>query len=309
MKLMIRAIGAFLFTCLCVLNCTAQQSIEGDWIGGYQVTNGQWVIFRARLKREPEGMTGTIEVRALDGATTSLTLTKISTDSTRIHLEAAKDSNALTLDGLLKDGMIKGSFQQGELRGSFELLRVTNAAPKLFDEYVGSYDLGSGNFISIGRTISMSRQATVGPDMRLSPDMRIGFVERLSGRRGNLTAISDSAFFAGPALGLAYPQDVTVTFIRNNQGQVTALKWKSGKAPEKLAKKTAIREEEVKFQSGANRIAGTLLLPPTKALHPVVVMAHGSTPLIRYYHGADPYMYPVYGVSARPNSQFVDRNE
>lgn len=242
-------------------------------------------------------MKGTIEVRAVDGATTRFALTKVSAESTRIHLEAAKDSSTLLLDGLLRDGMIKGSCQQGELRSSFELLRVTNAAPKLFDEYVGSYDLGSGNFISIGRAISMSIQASLGPDMRLSPDMRLGFVERLSGRRGNLTAISDTAFFAGPALGLAYPLDVQITFIKNNQGQVTGLKWKHGNAPEKSARKVKIREEEVRFRNGEITLTGDLLLPPTKGPHPVVVLVHGSTPLVRYYFGPDPYMYPVYGIA------------
>jgi uncharacterized protein len=40
-----------------------------------------------------------------------------------------------------------------------------------------------------------------------------------------------------------------------------------------------------------------LLLPPTKGPHPAIVLAHGSTPLVRYYFGADPYMYPAYGVA------------
>lgn len=264
--------------------CIAQQTLDGDWIGGWQV-KGESISVKARFKSERGEVKGAFDVQSPYGATMSLTLTKVNLDGGRFYLEAAKDSGALVLDGRLKGDRIEGSWRQVEEHGAFEMLRVATVDPKLFDQYVGSYRLESGNFIAIGR------------QTRTGQNARLGYVELKSSRRSNLTPISESTFIGGPALGLDYPADVRITFVRNKQGEVEGLRWQHGKSALRFATSLRLKEEDVKFSSGENTIARTLVLPPSRGPHPAVILAHGSTPLVRHYFGPDPYLYPSLGIA------------
>ena len=283
-RVVIKIACAFLFGCLCVLPCQAEQSIAGEWIGGYKLA-GAWTAVTLHFTADPQAIKGTIDIQSPDGSRKSSALTGVSLQDARLRFALPPDAGALIFEGRLKGAEIKGKFAGGEARGSFELLRVARLDPNTLQQYVGSYELSAGNFISIGR------------QTRTGTDARLGFVERASGRRGNLTPISETEFVSGPALSLDYPTDVQISFSKNKQGRVTGLKWKHGAAPEKSAPKLSLREEEVQFRNGEITLAGTLLLPPGGGPHPAVILVHGSTPLVRYYFGADPYMYPVYGIA------------
>jgi len=266
----------------------ASPNIEGDWIGGWQV-GGDWISVKAQFNHEKEPIGGSIDLQQLGGLTRKLTLTKTDLKGSRLRLEASQDAAthalAIVLDGQLKGDEIVGTFQQGEAQGQFKLLRISQVDPKLFDQYIGSYRLASDNFISIGR------------QTRTGQNPRLGYIERKSGRRGNLTPISETTFIGGPALGLDYPADVEITFVRNKLGVVEGLKWRHGTAADRFATNLGLKEEEVRFRNGEITLAGTLTLPLTGGPHPAIVLAHGSTPLHRHYFGPDPYMYPVYGVA------------
>jgi len=90
---------------------------------------------------------------------------------------------------------------------------------------------------------------------------------------------------------------VQITFVKNSRGEIEGLQWRRGQAKEMFAKTLRLKEEEVKFPSGAHVLAGTLAPPPTQGPHPAVVLAHGASPLHRHYFGPDPYMYPAHGVA------------
>lgn len=257
----------------------AQRSLDGDWIGGWQ-DKSEWVSVKAQFKTEQ----GTFKA-AFDIGPKSFTVGKVSLTGDRFHLEASKDDFAFVLEGRLNGDTIKGDWRRADARGVFTLLRVAKIEAKLFDQYVGSYQLAPDNFISIGR------------QTRTGQNPRLCYVERKSGRRGNLTPLSDMTFIGGPALGLDYPADVQITFVKNNRGEIEGLQWRRGQAKEMFAKTLRLKEEEVKFPSGAHALAGTLAPPPAPGPHPAVVLAHGSSPLHRHYFGADPYMYPAHGVA------------
>src|SRR5262245_2355484 len=235
-----------LLLCFCYAPAqVAQTALEGDWIGGWQVRGG-WVSAKAQFNYDKGTLGGSIDLQQLYGVTQKLALTKVALEGARLRLEASQDAAtpapalalALALDGQLKGDVIAGNFLQGEAQGRFELLRVARVDTKLFDQYVGSYRVAPDNFISIGR------------QTRTGQNPRLGYVERKSGRRGNLTPISETAFIGGPALGLDYPADVEITFVRNKQGVVEGLKWRREKAAERFATNMKLKEEEVRFRNG-----------------------------------------------------------
>ena len=260
-----------------------QISLDGDWVGGWQ-DKSEWVSVKATFKTEQGTLKAAFDIQAVEGPK-SFIVGEISLTGDTFHLEATKDDLVLVLGGRLNGDAIKGDCQKADARSAFTLLRVAKVEPKLFDQYVGSYQLAPDNFISIGR------QTRTGQNPRLS------YVERKSGRRGVLTPLSDTTFIGGPALGFDYPADVQIAFVKNNREGIEGLHWRHGQAKEMFAKTLRLKEEVVRFPSGAHVLAGTLVLPPTQGPHPAVVLAHGSTPLSRYYFGPDPYMYPAHGVA------------
>src|SRR5262245_45606166 len=260
-----------------------QISLDGDWVGGWQ-DKSEWVSVKATFKTEQGTLKAAFDIQAVEGPK-SFIVGEISLTGDTFHLEATKDDLVLVLGGRLNGDAIKGDCQKADARSVFTLLRVAKVEPKLFDQYVGSYQLAPDNFISIGR------QTRTGQNPRLS------YVERKSGRRGVLTPLSDTTFIGGPALGFDYPADVQIAFVKNNREGIEGLHWRHGQAKEMFAKTLRLKEEVVRFPSGAHVLAGTLVLPPTQGPHPAVVLAHGSTPLSRYYFGPDPYMYPAHGVA------------
>ena len=132
--------------------------------------------------------------------------------------------------------------------------------PKIYDHYLGTYQLAPNEFIVIGRT-----------------ERRLYFYEPNTGRVRGLNLISEIDFSAGPSLLVYTPTEFQITFIKNERGEVTSLALKQTSVPDRIAKKARLyREEKVSFRNRDVTLAGTLLIPSTKGSHPAVILLHGS---------------------------------
>ncbi len=138
----------------------------------------------------------------------------------------------------------------------------TKLDPKTYDPYLGTYQLTSGELISIGRT-----------------ERRLYYFEPRSGLIRGLNQESQTRWSAGPSLLVYSPVELQLTFITNHKGEVNSLVLKRTGLPAKTAKKAALyREERVSFRNGDITLAGTLLIPSTRGPHPAAVFLHGSGP-------------------------------
>jgi pimeloyl-ACP methyl ester carboxylesterase len=134
--------------------------------------------------------------------------------------------------------------------------------PKIYDAFLGTYQLASSEIISIGRT-----------------ERRLYYFEPQSGHIRGLKPDSETIWSAGPSLLVYSPVEVQLTFIRNGRGEVTGLVLKRPGRPDQTAKKAGLyREEKVTFRNGNVTLAGTLLIPCTHGPHPTMVFLHGSGP-------------------------------
>jgi dienelactone hydrolase len=132
--------------------------------------------------------------------------------------------------------------------------------PKTFDSYLGAYRLPSGRLLIVGRT-----------------ERRLYLYEPGSERLRGLDRVDDRTWIAGPSLLVFTPEILRVTFLKNANGDVTAVRYAVPGQPQATAKKARLyREKEVTFRNGDVTLAGTLLIPATKGPHPAFVMAHGS---------------------------------
>src|SRR5712691_7267814 len=248
--------------------CAAQSSIAGDWVGGYEI-NRNYTPIRTGFSLEGAGIKGTLgfPVRGV----TSVALSQVRFLSPDLHFELPRSAGPLIFDGRLSGDFITGNIQSGSERGTFHLVRAVTLDAKVFDQYLGDYQIGRDSYVSIGRT--PPDEPTVGI---------MYFVHDLSSpkhRGGRLFATSETAFVAGPGKWVPYPVEINATFIKNEQRQVTALKWKPTGSPEIIARKVKPHlydEEEVTFSNGNVTLAGTLTLPLTKGPHPAAVLLGGS---------------------------------
>lgn len=142
-------IGIFMLLCFGfrVLPCGAQQSLNGDWIGGIDFGNS-WQSINLHFKTDQQGITGTLDLP--QQGRNGLPLNRVVLESSHVRIEWQGKSGLAIYEGELKDGGIVGKFQQGETRATFQLAHVAKVDPKIYDQYVGSYKLGHDKFVDIG---------------------------------------------------------------------------------------------------------------------------------------------------------------
>src|ERR1044072_1049253 len=244
----------------------AQSSIAGEWSGGYEL-RGSYTPIKTKFEGEGAEIKGTLDLQ-LRGAT-GVVLNQIRSASPNLHFEWP-GATPVIFEGRLSGDAITGSIQFGNDRGTFHLVRTVTLDAKVFEQYLGDYEIGRDSYVSIGRVPSSE------------PAGIMCFVHDLSSpnhREARLFPLSETTFVAGPARWVPYPVEINATFVKNELGQVTALKWKPTGSAEVTARKVKLHlhdEEEVKFSNGNVTLAGTLYSPLTKGPHPAVVLILGS---------------------------------
>jgi dienelactone hydrolase len=278
MKRMV-AVGALtlLFSYFYVPSCAAQSSLEGDWRGGLDF-GSSWQSINLHFKPEQQGVVGTIDFP--EQGRMGLALNRIAVESSHVHIEWQGESGLAIFDGQLKDGTISGEFRQGESKATFGLVRVANIDPKIYDQYAGSYRLGSERFIYVG----------------VNNANELRFADSKTRRIGTLYPSTESTFFLGSTVDIPYPIEGRVAFVRNNRGEVSGLTWNENGTRIISARKLPHRQEPATFRNAEATLTGTLLLPPTKGPHPAVVIVNPGYSFPRR-NSYVPYFFTQQGIA------------
>lgn len=277
---------AWLLLLSSAIACAAQNSISGEWVGGYEI-NGNYVPINARFKSESSGISATLDLPTR--RITGVALNQIRFLSPNLHFEWTS-AGSLVFEGQLSGDFITGNAEYPGGRGTFHLVRTVTLDSKVFDLYTGDYQIGRDRYISIERTSFPTDGITFGERDSSSPGHR----------SGQLFPTSETTFVAGSGRWIPYPVEINAAFVKNEQSQVTALRWKPKGSAEIIARKVKLHlynEEEVKFSSGNVTLAGTLTLPLSKGPHPAVVFIHGSDPNTRF-RGGLPRFFAQHGIAA-----------
>jgi dienelactone hydrolase len=281
-KVMMIGTLALLFCGYWVPTTAAQQPIEGDWVGGFKIRD-QYRFIRVHFMMDGKGLKASSDILfPLSERAMNLAIAQVSSQPSQLHFELPRDAAAFTFDGEFKDGTISGEVRQDGECSAFHLTRIAKVEPKILDEYSGVYQLEPGWFILIEHIQTLITQ-------KGEPGSPLHCIDLKSGRLRLLFPLSETTFFAGPALLITSPVELKVTFIKSKQGEVIGLTWHETGSSEKSAPKFHnFKEEEVTFSNGDVTLAGTLTVPTTKAPHPaVIIIGHGPReiylPLSRFF--------------------------
>ena len=247
-----------------------------DWVGEYQ-GKGKPVFIRLQLREGEKGVRGLLDIPL--ERSRGLALESMRWTTSAVHFEIPSGSERLVFDGKVDGNSVSGAFERSGEHGTFQLLRLAVVDPALLVRYAGTYRIGAGQLLYIGP--------------------RGGFTDYSSGRFGVLSPLSDTEFFLGPSMGVNFPVDLRVTFLRQGNGHASGLRLQQKGARDRDAERVeAFREEEVGFRNGDVTLSGTLLVPAGEGPHPTVVFVHGGMDQTRRSIGPHPYLFAAHGVAA-----------
>jgi uncharacterized protein len=261
---------------LYVLPCQAQHTLEGDWTGGIDFGK-EWQSVKLSFKSAGETITGTLDFPQQNR--TVLTLNRVVFQSPRVRIEWQDKTDVSMFDGVLKGDSISGQFVQGERKAKFGLVRVAKVNPRLNEEYSGSYQLSPDRFIDMG---------PIGDHIR--------FIDSRTRHTRYLYPSSETSFFSGPSIGIPFPVELRVTFLRNKQGKVSGLVWREVGSQPITGKKLPYKQEEVSYQYGDATVTAKLLIPATQGPHPALIDI-GQGYFLGPDNGPDQYFYVRQGLA------------
>jgi hypothetical protein len=238
-----------LMSCMCT-SVYAAKSIEGDWVGG--IDSEKWQPVNLHFVAGKQNVSGTLDLPYQNRM--GISLTKVAINKSHVRVEWQGDKGLAVLEGLLKGDSISGEFTQDRRKATFGLVRVAKVDSRLNEEYSGSYQLSPDRFIDMG---------PIGDHIR--------FIDSKTRRTSYLYPSSEASFFSGPSVGIPFPVELRVTFLKNKQGIVSGLIWKENGSRSMTAEKLPYKEEEVRYQYKDAMVTAKLIIPATQGPHPALI--------------------------------------
>jgi pimeloyl-ACP methyl ester carboxylesterase len=238
----------------------AQGDLARKWIGGYTLNNN-WTLLRMHITADGSGLAATIDVPSMELMAQPVRDTR--RESSVISFRLPLASAQLNFEGHVADDCIDGAVGSGERRGRFQLMRVAALERASLARYQGTYEWGPNHFIYVQFWDELGKD-------------QLGAFDE-SGQVRSLYPMGDDKFFIGPGLAFPVPLEARIAFHRSAQGAVASLSWARPDEPARVAERVAqYSQQDVTFQNGDVRLAGTLLIPNTPGKHPAMILVHGS---------------------------------
>ena len=271
-------IGALAVLCFSfrAFPCAAQQSIEGDWVGGIDFEKS-WQPIKFHFIGKKQSVSGTLDFPNQNRL--GLSLSRVVITNAQLRVEWQDVSGLAVFEGLLKGDSISGEFTQADKRAKFGVVRTAKVDPKLYEKYSGSYRLGPDRFIDLG---------PIGDSAR--------FIDSKTRQTRYLYPSSQTSFFSGPSVGIPFPVKLRVTFLKDKQGRVSGLIWSDNASRPIKATKLPYKEEEVSYQYGDAIVTAKLLLPISDGPHPALIDI-GQGYFLGSDNGPDQYFYVRQGLA------------
>ncbi len=162
--------------------------------------------------------------------------------------------------------ILVASTARGNERENYELTH--------WDDYVGSYELQPGHYLSIG----------------LNWGGGLTYLDSQNGRFGRLRQTSKDHY--------ADDERMKIVFLRDHRGHITGMKCSANNGAEVQANALALSYVPLSIPSGAATLAGTLILPPKPGPHPAIVLNGGASWIVREQVLEEALLYAAQGFAA-----------
>src|SRR5262245_13829195 len=137
-----RLIAAVTLTFVIATNdARAQESPAGDWAGGAKLAKESPVFIKLRFEPTKTGLSGFFHSPGWRIIGRRFSRVSFDGHNLRFEFPSQEPGKVYIGDGQLKDGVITGRIQSGEEQSSFHLVRLPEIPGKLYERYVGSYQL------------------------------------------------------------------------------------------------------------------------------------------------------------------------
>jgi hypothetical protein len=253
------------------LTASPQPLLPADWAGELVHADGTKESILLQLTETG----GTLNIQPL---TKELPLAAFERSGATLSFDVASEGT-LHFSGTYDGSQMAGQVEENGEVGSFTLLPLSAATDRSLDEFLGTYELESGNALLINAAPEYSQSGLYffGQGLMLT-DFATGAV------RG-LYPIAQDTFLVGSARALGSPFAEQITFTRDDAGNVTGLSRGSrdpltGQLGEaKNAPRLALSSEVVHFTSeDGTELVGLLTLPAGPGPYPAIMNLHGSEP-------------------------------
>lgn len=197
-------------------------------------------------------------------------------EKNRLEFSIQPGSVRLSFDGMISNGIARGTVRGAGAQSSFHLLNFRDLSTQALDRFAGSYAFDNRRHLLIQRF-----------------GILLKYEDSESGRFGAIAPIDESTFVGGPGQLMFDPVEITVSFAADGK-----IIWRNPDGSTRVGRKTNdYREEQIVFQNGGVSLSGTLFLPNGPGPHPAVVGVHGSGGADRSGFGAIPAQLAIEGTA------------
>jgi fermentation-respiration switch protein FrsA (DUF1100 family) len=226
---------------------------NGIWVGGYQL-NRHFHLLRLNINQQGGYL-------FQDESELPQSLLDLHEQDGRVQFRVNGEEGSLFFEGELEDAELRGRVTSTETSGDFILQSLVPVPVRVFDQYIGHYQ------VSPQREILVSRGDLAGQYFYWDHD-----------RQYALYALSETEFLS--------ERGERIKFQQKGEDGVNALRLGPF-----LEESTVLaprirpyRQEPVEFPSGAVRLSGNLLLPEGSGPYPAVILVQGSAASERYFY-------------------------
>jgi len=232
----------------------------GDWVG--QITLGDSVRFvHARFTGTSDSAGGSVDLPQDNAWGVDLFDVRPTSRSLSFGLVIRNDTARFV--GHRDRDSISGALSVGARPATLVLIHRMAYDSAVVRRFAGNYRIAPDRVISMGPMDEASGW--------------LAFFDSRTRRGGILYGLSDTVFFTGPTFSIDYPIAIRAVFHLDPHGIVRGLTWDERGMPAASAVRLDDHEsEDVVFENGPVRLAGTVTVPKGARPFPAVVLIHGA---------------------------------
>jgi dienelactone hydrolase len=234
--------------------------LSGDWVG--QFTVGDSAVFvQTRFTDAFPDVSGSIDLPQTSSWGLALLDVRLTLPSLSFAFVLGGDT--ARFEGRADQDGIHGGLYIGGKAADVQLIRRIPYDPATVRRLAGNYRIAPDRVISMGPLDEAGGW--------------LAFFDSRTRRGGVLYALSDTLFFTGPTFGIHYPIAIRADVRLDARGNVRGLTWRErGTEAREATRLNDHVSEEVTFQNGAVRLAGTVTVPTGTGPYPAVILIHGA---------------------------------
>jgi dienelactone hydrolase len=232
----------------------------GDWVG--QISVGDSTNFvHVRFTDGPPEVGGSADLPQDNAWGLTLFDVRLAPPSLRFSFVFRGDT--ARFEGRTHQDSIHGSLRVGGRTGNLDLIRRMAYDSAAVRRLAGNYRIAPDRLISMGPMDEAGGW--------------LAFFDSKTRRGGILYARSDTVYFTGPTFRIDYPIAIRADVHLDARGRVRGLTWRErGAGAVEATRLDDHVSEDVTFQNGPVRLAGTVTVPKRAGRHPAIILIHGA---------------------------------